>query len=111
MTDDKPNPVNMFEEAHAREIEIIKLKHKNRMELANHISEAEVSEEARELMKLNNMLTYRDAVLEIGSVMAAYRKAMAGESEELEEQKVKEWQKEWRECMRDWQAQQPPKKI
>ena len=133
MQDDKLNPVNMFEDKHAREIELLKLKHKNSMELANRISEAEVSEEARELMKLNQMLTYREAVLEIRSVMTEYRKAMVAESEETEseEQKEKEcqkvwqkawqereqeWQKAWQEREQEWQeecqkAQQPPKKI
>ena len=106
---DKLNPVKMFEgakkeaqDAHAREIELIKL----RMELADHISEAELSAEARELMKLNQMLTYRDAVLEIRSVMDAYRKAMVAESEEKKEWKEREqeWQKEWqKECQKVWQ--------
>ena len=109
MQDDKLNPVNMFEDAkkeaqdaHARKIEIINLKHKNRMELANRISEAEVSEEARELMKLDKNLTYREAVLEIRSVMNAYKKAMAVENKETEseEQKEKEWQKVWQKA---WQ--------
>jgi hypothetical protein len=73
MTDNKPNPVNKFEDAnkaqdeHAREIEIINLKHKNEMELATHRSAA-----YREAMA-----TYREAIAEYNKAMAAYREAMA----------------------------------